>query len=72
MNDIKSIVEQMRGHWRWYLPPLGAGDMQCRCTNCGRTPDVITPFCAWCGSPNTEEGVQMMIEKMEEITKRED
>ena len=60
-------VERMRGEWKHYLPPLGAGNVQCRCTKCGRTPDVETPFCAWCGAPMTDEAVQMVMERVEEI-----
>jgi hypothetical protein len=48
--------------WKHYLPPLGAGNIQCRCTKCGRTPDVETPFCAWCGDPMTDEAVEMVID----------
>ena len=59
-------VEKMRGEWKHYLPPLGAGDVQCRCTRCGRTPDVETPFCAWCGAPMTDEAVDMVMERLEE------
>ena len=54
-----------RGTWMSYLPPLGAGDEQCRCTGCGRTPDVKAPFCAWCGAAMTDEAVQMVMERLE-------
>ena len=69
MNSLRPItreqVEKMwRGEWKHYLPPLGAGDVQCRCTRCGRTPDVETPFCAWCGTPMTDEAVDMVMERM--------
>lgn len=60
-------VERMRGEWKHYLPPLGAGDVQCRCTRCGRTPDVETPFCAWCGAPMTDEAVEMVMERLEAL-----
>lgn len=60
-------VERMRGEWKHYLPPLGAGDVQCRCTRCGRTPDVETPFCAWCGAPMTDEAVQTVMERLEAL-----
>ena len=60
-------VERMRGEWKHYLPPLGAGNVQCRCTKCGRTPDVETPFCAWCGAPMTDEAVQMVMERLEAL-----
>lgn len=64
----REMVERMRGEWKHYLPPLGAGDVQCRCTRCGRTPDVETPFCAWCGAPMTDEAVEMVMERMEATT----
>ena len=60
-------VEKLRGEWKHYLPPLGAGDVQCRCTRCGRTPDVETPFCAWCGAPVTDEAVDMVMERLEAL-----
>ena len=56
-----------RGKWKYYLPPLGAGNIQCRCTKCGRTPDVETPFCPNCGAPMTDEAVQMVMERMEAL-----
>ena len=56
-----------RGVWKHYLPPLGAGNIQCRCTKCGRTPDVETPFCAWCGAPMTDEAAEMVMERLEAL-----
>ena len=64
----EQVEKVWRGEWKHYLPPLGAGDVQCRCTKCGRTPDVETPFCAWCGSPMTDEAVQMVMERLEATT----
>ena len=67
----EQVEKVWRGVWKHYLPPLGAGNIQCRCTKCGRTPDVETPFCAWCGAPMTDEAVEMVMEKinnMEEMT----
>ena len=67
----EQVEKVWRGKWKHYLPPLGAGNIQCRCTKCGRTPDVETPFCAWCGAPMTDEAVEMVMEKinnMEEMT----
>ena len=56
-----------KGAWKHYLPPLGAGNIQCRCTKCGRTPDVETPFCAWCGAPMTGEAVNILLKRLEEL-----
>ena len=61
----EKVEKVWRGEWKHYLPPLGAGDVQCRCTRCGRTPDVETPFCAYCGAPMTDEAVQMVMERLE-------
>ena len=63
----EQVEKVWRGVWKHYLPPLGAGNIQCRCTKCGRTPDVETPFCAWCGAPMTDEAVEMVIERLEEF-----
>ena len=61
----EQVEKVWRGEWKHYLPPLGAGDVQCRCTRCGRTPDVETPFCAWCGAPMTDKAMQMVMERLE-------
>lgn len=63
----EQVEKVWRGEWKHYLPPLGAGDVQCRCTRCGRTPDVETQFCAWCGAPMTDEAVQMVMERLEAL-----
>ena len=63
----EQVEKVWRGEWKHYLPPLGAGDVQCRCTRCGRAPDVETPFCAWCGAPMTDEAVQMVMERLEAL-----
>ena len=64
----RELVEKVwRGEWKHYLPPLGAGDVQCRCTRCGRTPDVETPFCAWCGAPMTDEAVEITLRRLEAL-----
>ena len=61
----EQVEKVWRGVWKHYLPPFGAGNIQCRCTKCGRTPDVETPFCAWCGAPMTDEAVEMVMERLE-------
>lgn len=63
----EQVEKAWRGEWKHYLPPLGAGDVQCRCTRCGQTPDVETPFCAWCGAAMTDEAVEMVMERLEEL-----
>lgn len=63
----ETVEKVWRGVWKHYLPPLGAGNIQCRCTKCGRTSDVETPFCAWCGAAQTDEAVEMVMERLEAL-----
>ena len=63
----ETVEKVWKGEWKHYLPPLGAGDVQCRCTRCGMTPDAETPFCAWCGAPMTDEAVEMVMERLEAL-----
>lgn len=41
----------VHGRWVEYLPVLGAGDLQIRCSECGSTNDVRTRYCPNCGTP---------------------
>ena len=61
------VEKVWKGEWKRYLPPLGAGDVQCRCTRCGMTPDAETPFCAWCGAPMTDEAAEMVMARLEAL-----
>lgn len=53
--------------WVMRLPPLGAGDASPRCTRCGYTSDVATPFCPWCGRAATPEGMRILRERWEAL-----
>ena len=55
----------MEGEWKNYLPSLGTGNIQYRCTTCGRTPDDEMPFCPFCGAAMTDEAVQMVMKRLE-------
>lgn len=63
----EQVEKVWKGEWKHYLPPLGAGDVQCRCTRCGMTPDAETPFCAWCGAPMTDEAVDIRLKELEAL-----
>ena len=63
----EQVEKVWRGTWKHYLPPLGAGDVQCRCTRCGMTPDSETPFCAYCGASMTDEAVQTVMDRLEAL-----
>lgn len=63
----EQVEKVWRGEWKNYLPPLGAGNIQYRCTTCGRTPDDEMPFCPFCGAAMTDEAVQMVMERLEAL-----
>lgn len=63
----EQVEKVWRGEWKNYLPPLGAGNIQYRCTTCGRTPDDEMPFCPYCGAAMTDEAVQMVMERLEAL-----
>lgn len=52
LEDVPTIDAAPVVHGRWveYLPVLGAGDLQIRCSECGLTHDVRTSYCPNCGA----------------------
>ena len=61
----EQVEKVWRGEWKNYLPSLGTGNIQYRCTTCGRTPDDGMPFCPFCGAAMTDEAVQMVMKRLE-------
>ena len=61
----EQVEKVRRGEWKNYLPSLGTGNIQYRCTTCGRTPDDEMPFCPFCGAAMTDEAVQMVMKRLE-------
>ncbi len=60
-------VERMRGEWIDAYP----GTSSCKCTKCGAVQEYESTFCCHCGAPMTDEAVEMVMEKinnMEEMT----
>ena len=64
--------EQVEKVWRgkWELVRRMAASIECKCPKCQRT--VIftgkpANFCEKCGSANTDEAVEMVMEKMEAL-----
>lgn len=47
---VSDVLPVVRGEWVKRVNPLGAGDVLTRYNRCGRTSDVATPFCPWCGA----------------------
>ena len=64
--------ERVENVWRgkWELVRRMAASIECKCPKCQRT--VIftgkpANFCEKCGSANTDEAVEMVMERMEEM-----
>ena len=69
--------EQVEKVWRgkWELVRRMAASIECKCPKCQRT--VIftgkpANFCEKCGSANTDEAVQMVMERLEALYEKAD
>ena len=63
-GPTREIVEEMRGEW------IEDEFAISHCSLCGyehEEPEIITPFCPLCGSPMTDEAVQMVMERLEAL-----
>lgn len=63
--------EQVEKVWRGKWIDAHPGTSSCKCTKCGAVQEYESTFCCHCGAPMTEEAVEMVMEKinnMEEIT----
>lgn len=62
--------EQVEKVWRgeWIECQTAFGEKYNKCSRCGFTPSFGYPaFCASCGSANTGEAVQMVMERLEAL-----
>ena len=80
----REMVEKVwRGEWEWYDEEIGSPlegierEWGWRCSKCKTVlPDEFdnpddSPamrFCQWCGAPMTDEAVQMVMERLEELS----
>ena len=53
---VEDVAPVRRGRWIMHIPPMYTGDALPRCSECGMTSDVKTPFCAQCGAMMDREG----------------
>lgn len=63
--------EQVEKVWRGKWIDAHPGTSSCKCTKCGAVQEYESTFCCHCGAPMTDEAVEMVMEKinnMEEIT----
>ena len=76
------VEKVWRGEWEWYDEEVGSPlegierEWGWRCSKCKVVlpddfddPDnpPVMRFCQWCGSPLTDEAVDMMLERLEEV-----
>lgn len=64
-SPTREMVERMRGEW------IEDEFAISHCSLCGyeqEEPELITPFCPLCGSPMTDEAVDMMMRRLEAVT----
>ena len=65
-GPTREQVERMRGEWK-AVPRIGVYDTIC--SKCGYAPGIrffSSDFCPACGSPMTDEAVDMMLERWKE------
>ena len=63
----EQVEEMWRGEWVG-VPKMGVYDMEC--SKCGYSPGVrffSSEFCPACGAPMTDEAVEMVMERLEEM-----
>ena len=69
-GPTREQVEKMRGEW--IIEDAGDGDRRKKCSLCNQPISGWwgrDRFCANCGSPMTDEAVDMVLERLEEICK---
>ena len=60
-------VERVRGEW---INTNKEVEQMCKCSKCGYPISYFwsrTPFCPICGAPMTDEAVEMVMERWEEL-----
>ena len=74
-GPTREMVERMRGEWMFpiFADQQDANDPRCQCSECGsiETPLARHRFCPACGSPMTDEAVDMMLERWKEAVDSE-
>ena len=63
----EQVEKVWRGKWIHAMPILGSGDEEIRCSECGNIIGFITNFCPFCGAPMTDEAVERVMERLEEL-----
>lgn len=63
----EQVEKVWRGEWIHAMPILGSGDEEIRCFKCGNIVGFETAFCPYCGSPITDNAMNMVMERLEAL-----
>ena len=59
--------EQVEKVWRGEWIDAYPGTSSCKCTKCGAVQEYESTFCCHCGAPMTDEAVEIVMERVEQI-----
>ena len=59
--------EQVEKVWRGEWIDAYPGTSSCKCTKCGAVQEYESTFCCHCGAPMTDEAVEIVMERLEQI-----
>ena len=60
--------EQVEKVWRGEWVPVGDSTFYNKCSKCGKITVGKRLFCSSCGAPMTDEAVEMVMERLEELS----
>ena len=63
----KEIARRMKASLESYTLPGGAKTVATKCSECGAHNNIFHRFCWRCGSPLTEEAVDLLAKRLEEV-----
>ena len=53
LGDLDNLLEFFRGEWSELEDPEGSGIARMECPSCGRSYELDSPKCPFCGKKNT-------------------
>lgn len=59
--------EQVEKVWRGEWIDTNHGTSSCKCTKCGAVQEYEALFCPYCGTPMTDETVDVVMERLEKL-----
>lgn len=65
----KEVARRMKASLQSYNMPDGAKTVATKCSECGALNYLYYGFCWRCGSPLTDEAVDLLAKRLEEVLK---